>query len=112
MKKISSFYHCLGSVLKGRTRVEKHGLQVQKEASGKWEEGRKLGINKIRKVKNKRRDESGGVNQVEPRWLMSEGGKVKRRVREKGARGPGSIRPASKTSAGRRAGLGGGRFQI
>lgn len=36
--------------------------------------GRKeAGKNKIRKVENKRRDESGGVNQVEPRWLMSEG---------------------------------------
>lgn len=75
MKKtfFSSFYHCLGCEFKGRTRVEKHGLQVQKEASGKWKEGRKLGINKIRKVENKRRDESGGVNQIEPRWLMSEG---------------------------------------
>lgn len=98
---------------KGRRRVEKSGLQVQKEASGKWEEGRKLGMNQIGKVENRRRDESGGVKQVEPRWLMSEGGKVKRReeprVREKGARGPGSICPASKASAG---GRGGGVFQI
>lgn len=51
---------------------------VQKNMGCKYrrrplESARKLGINKIRTVENKQRDESGGVNQVEPRCLMSEG---------------------------------------